>query len=71
MLVFIRQYENETVLIALQRNGRGRCILPNSPFIPAGRWRCIEGDGKLACENGYIELMMSAESAGVWRWFRE
>lgn len=66
-LIFIRQYENETVLIALHRNGCGRCILPHSPFIPVGRWSCIEGDGKLVRENGYIELMMSAESVGVWR----
>lgn len=71
MLVFVRQYENETVLIALQREGRGRCILPNSPFIPVGQWKRIEGDGKLVRESGYIELIMSAESAGVWRWFRE
>lgn len=71
MLVFVRQYENETVLIALQREGRGRCILPNSPFIPVGQWKRIEGDGKLVRESGYIELIMSAESAAVWRWFRE
>lgn len=67
-LVFVRQYEDETLLIALQRDGEGHCVLSNSPIIPTGSWEKFDGEGKLAQEADYIELTLPTESATVWQW---
>ncbi|MDN6229025.1 MAG: maltodextrin glucosidase, partial [Enterobacterales bacterium] len=67
-LVFVRQYEDETLLVALQREGKGRCVLPHSPILPAGCWENVVGEGKLVREADYIELTLPTESATVWRW---
>lgn len=65
-LVFVRQYEDETLLIALQREGEGLCVLPHSPIIPAGNWEKANGEGKLVREADNIELTLPPESATVW-----
>ncbi|MBW7982107.1 maltodextrin glucosidase [Enterobacillus tribolii] len=66
-LVFVRTYEHETWLVALQRERTGECVLPLTPLLPSGAWICQEGEGVLTGEADYLALSLPAESATVWR----
>ncbi|HHK8066112.1 TPA: maltodextrin glucosidase, partial [Serratia marcescens] len=66
-LVFVRLYQQEQVLVALQRDGSGQAQLPHNPLLARGPWRRVEGRGELSETAGGLRLQLAEESATVWR----
>ncbi|QPT14501.1 maltodextrin glucosidase [Serratia rubidaea] len=67
-LVFVRTYQQERVLVALQRSGGNQAVrLAYSPLLTPGDWRRLEGEGELSACDGGLSLRLVAESASVWR----
>ncbi|MOA33498.1 Maltodextrin glucosidase [compost metagenome] len=66
-LVFVRTYQREQVLVALQRSGSGEVELPYSPLLREGKWQLVEGEGERVAQEGGLRLQLVAESASVWR----
>jgi len=66
-LVFVRTYQQEQVLVALQRCGNGDVVLPYNPLLPAGAWQRLEGEGELNAVDNGLQLRLGAESASIWR----
>lgn len=66
-LVFVRTYQRELVLVALQRSDSGEVELPYSPLLREGKWQLVEGEGELVAQEGGLRLQLAAESASVWR----
>ncbi|UKG75645.1 maltodextrin glucosidase [Serratia marcescens] len=67
-LVFVRLYQQEQVLVALQRDGSGQAQLPHNPLLARGPWRRVEGRGELSEKGGGLRLQLAEESATVWRY---
>ncbi len=66
-LVFVRTYQREQVLVALQRSDSGDVELPYSPLLREGKWQLVEGEGERVAQEGGLRLQLAAESASVWR----
>lgn len=66
-LVFVRLYQQEQVLVALQRDGSGRAQLPYNLLLARGPWRRVEGRGELSETAGGLRLQLAEETATVWR----
>jgi alpha-glucosidase len=66
-LIFVRLYQQEQVLVALQRGGNGKVALPHSPLLATGQWQRLEGDGELNNELNAISLLLGEESVSLWR----
>ncbi|MFC0226767.1 maltodextrin glucosidase [Serratia aquatilis] len=66
-LVFVRTYQQEQVLVALQRSGKGEITLPYNPLLRKGRWQRLEGEAELTATEKGLQLTLAAESASVWR----
>jgi len=66
-LAFVRIYQQEQVLVVLQRGGRGAVTLPHSPLLAAGKWQRLEGNGELNDEQSAVSLQLNEESVTLWR----
>lgn len=66
-LVFVRAYQQERILIAIQRNASATATLPLSPLVIDGRWQCLEGEGVLTSQTTHLHMALPAESVTVWR----
>lgn len=66
-LVFLRVYQQEQVLVALQRGAAGTLSLPLSPLLQAAEWQALEGEGVLTSEPEQLGLALPAESVTLWR----
>lgn len=66
-LVFVRIYQQEQVLVALQRGGSGAVTLQHSPLLAAGKWQRLEGDGELHDGQNAVSLQLGEESVTLWR----
>jgi alpha-glucosidase len=66
-LVFVRLYQREQVVVALQRGGCGEVALPYSPLLAAGKWQRLEGHGELREEQNGMTLQLGEESVTLWR----
>ncbi|MDH2911976.1 maltodextrin glucosidase [Kosakonia sp. HypNH10] len=62
VLVFLRVYRQQRVLIAINRGEACDVVLEDSPLLQAKQWRLLEGTGNL--QDGVLTL--SAISASVW-----
>lgn len=65
-LLFIRQWQDEHLLIAIRRTGRGTLSVPYTPLLPHGTWRLLCGEGKLDASAQGMALDLAAESASLW-----
>ncbi|MFI8417638.1 maltodextrin glucosidase [Serratia sp. NPDC078593] len=66
-LVFVRTYQQERVLVALQRGGSHPAVqLPYSPLVTQGEWQRLEGQGELVAHEGGITLSLHEESVTLW-----
>lgn len=65
-LLFIRQWQDEHLLIAIQRAGRGALTLPYTPLLPHGPWQRLCGEGQLEVGAQMMALDLPAESASLW-----
>ena len=66
-LVFLRVYQHEQVLVALQRGPAASGVLPLTPLLQAGEWKALEGEGVLTSELDQLSLALPEESVTVWR----
>lgn len=66
-LVFVRTYQQEQVLVALQRSGCGKIVLPYNPLLAKGKWQRKIGKATLMAVEGGLQLQLNAETATVWR----
>ncbi|AJJ64351.1 maltodextrin glucosidase [Yersinia aldovae] len=66
-LVFIRSYQRERVLVALQRNSDADIQLPSSPLLNVTQWRCLEGKSALNVTEVGANLQLLGESVTLWR----
>lgn len=66
-LVFVRLYQQEQVLVALQRTGSGAVTLPHTPLLAAGQWQRLEGKGEMEETQNAMSLQLSEESVTLWR----
>lgn len=66
-LVFVRCYQQERVLIALQRSDSDDVMLPYNPLLLKGQWQQLEGEGELSAGDTGLQLKLAAESANIWR----
>ncbi|MGG4625387.1 maltodextrin glucosidase [Serratia odorifera] len=66
-LVFVRTYQHERVLVALQRDASNHEIaLPYSPLLPPGDWQRQEGLGDMqSCDDGVV-LRLAEQSVTLW-----
>ena len=62
-LVFFRIYQQERVLVAIQRDQGQRTPLPWSPLLARVAWRRLEGEGIMTEES----LALPGDSVTVWR----
>lgn len=65
-LLFIRQWQDEHLLIAIRRTGRATLSVPYTPLLPHGTWRLLCGEGKLDAGAQGMALDLAAESASLW-----
>ncbi|BFO08595.1 hypothetical protein GGER_11050 [Serratia rubidaea] len=66
--MFVRTYQQERVLVALQRGGANPTLrLAYSPLLTSGDWQKLEGEGELSAQGEGVTLRLTAESASVWR----
>lgn len=65
-LMFVRAYQRETLLVAIQRSGDAQCSLPLTPLLAAGRWQREVGEGVLTGDADCLNLALPQESATVW-----
>lgn len=63
VVVFLRLYQQERVLVAINRGEPCEVVLPESPLLDAKVWHCKEGKGTLQDEV----LSLPAISASVWQ----
>jgi alpha-glucosidase len=66
-LVFVRLYQQEQVLVALQRAGSGAVTLPYTPLLAAGQWQRLEGKGEMEETQNAMTLQLGEESLTLWR----
>lgn len=66
-LVFVRAYQQEQVLVALQRSGVGEATLAYHPLLRKGKWQRLEGESDLTESESGLRLQLTAESATIWR----
>ena len=66
-LVFVRLYQQEQVLVALQRAGSGAVTLPYTPLLAAGQWQRLEGKGEMEETQNAMALQLGEESVTLWR----
>ena len=62
VVVFVRVYHQQRVLVAINRGEACEVVLPASPLLNVSEWRGKEGKGQLA--EGVLSL--PAISATVW-----
>ncbi len=65
ILVFVRVYRQERVLVALNRGPARRVQLGDQPLLAAVGWQCREGQGAFTEHTG--ELVLPACSATLWQ----
>jgi alpha-glucosidase len=63
VVVFLRLYQQERVLVAINRGESCEVVLPESPLLEAKVWHLKEGKGTLQDEV----LALPAISASVWQ----
>lgn len=66
-LIFIRSYQRERVMVAIQRNRASDIFLPVSPLLNVAQWQRLEGASELDITDAGINLHLSGESVTVWR----
>ncbi len=62
VLVFVRVYQQQRVLVALNRSEACEVVLEDSPLLHGKNWRLKEGTGTLQDDV----LTLPAISASVW-----
>lgn len=62
VVVFLRVYHQQRVLVAINRGEACEVVLPASPLLRVAEWQCMEGKGQLADDI----LALPAISATVW-----
>lgn len=62
-VVFVRVYQNERVLVAINRGEAADVSLPWSPFLSGKAWTQLEGDAELTAHK----VRMPAVSVALWR----
>lgn len=63
LLVFVRVYQQERILVALQRGEGGQATLPWSPLLSGVAWQRLEGEG-IQTSDG---LVLPEDSVTLWR----
>lgn len=63
VLVFVRVWQKERVLVALNRGEKTTCTLPFSALLAEKSWHCLEGSGVI---DG-MALALPGVSATVWQ----
>ncbi|QCR36931.1 maltodextrin glucosidase [Nissabacter sp. SGAir0207] len=66
-LVFMRRYEQEQIVVALQRNRAANVALPLTPMLEGAEWQALEGEGVLTSHSGGLTLALPGESVTLWR----
>ncbi|MGT3171176.1 maltodextrin glucosidase [Yersinia enterocolitica] len=66
-LVFIRSYQRERVMVAIQRNHASDIFLPVSPLLNVAQWQRLEGVSELELTDAGVNLQLSGESVTLWR----
>ena len=66
-LVFIRSYQRERVMVAIQRNRASDIFLPVSPLLNVAQWQRLEGGSELDLTDSGVNLQLSGESVTLWR----
>ncbi|WP_024553006.1 maltodextrin glucosidase [Franconibacter helveticus 513] len=63
VFVFVRVYQRERVLVAINRGAACEVALAEEPLLDKANWQHQEGEGELAGQT----LKLSANTAAVWR----
>ncbi|MCB5324471.1 maltodextrin glucosidase [Yersinia intermedia] len=66
-LVFIRSYQRERVMVAIQRISDINISLPASPLLNVAKWLRQEGSSELYVTESGVNLQLSGESVTLWR----
>ena len=62
VVVFLRVYQQQRVLVAINRGDACEVVLPTSPLLNVTEWHCKEGKGQLSDDI----LTLPAISATLW-----
>ncbi|AYW90155.1 maltodextrin glucosidase [Yersinia pseudotuberculosis] len=65
-LVFIRSYQTERVMVAIQRSDDADIFLPASPLLNVAEWQRLEGGANLAVSETGVNMGLEGKSVTLW-----